>query len=224
MPYTQRQVIIRAREAAALALRALDRDRMVSHFVDSYAVEYSRPSCTAYPAQYQELVAMLRREALLSMATWMQREIPRHLGRSLRASKSKSSAPRRTRKTGKKAAAKSARTKDAPLTRTQERFAVQFREEFLNTLADAHDWRVEEDSQFRHDLELYHRLSHFAGAVSAPRRLTGTVGGPFVDRCAVLLDTSMFESARRAAARFEERLRVAAESILKTVFSKRRDN
>jgi hypothetical protein len=224
MPYTQRQLIIRARETAALALRALDRDHMVSHFVDSYAVEYSRPSCTAYPRQYQELVAMLRREALLSMATWMGREIPRHLGRTSRTTKPKSRGSRRTRKDVKRKSRKSARGEDAPPKRADERAASQFREEFLNSLADAHDWRLEEDTQFRHDLELYHRLSHFEAGASTPRRLTGTVGGPFVDRCAVLLDTSMFESARRAAARFEERLRVAAESILKTVFSRRREN
>lgn len=216
--------MIRAREAAALALRALDRDRMVSHFVDSYAVEYSRPSCTAYPRQYQELVAMLRREALLSMATWMEREIPRHIGRTSHAAKSKSSGSRRTSKGGKKTARKSVKKKGAPLTKAEDRSIREFQEEFLNSLAEAHDWRLEEDTQFRHDLELYYRLSHLAAGISAPRRLTGTVGGPFVDRCAVLLDTSMFESARRAAARFEERLRVAAESILKTLFSRRREN
>jgi hypothetical protein len=224
MAYTQRQILVRAQEAAALILRALDRERMVGHFVDSYAVEYGRPSCTAYPGQYQEVLALLRREALLAIATWMEHEVPQHAGKQT-PGRARAASPRRkpsNRAKGKKAVRRKRAT--AKASEAMARLAADFQEEFLDSIRAAHRWRAEEDTAFREDLALYRKLAHREGGAAYPRRLRGTPGGPFVDRCGVLLDPSMFEAARRAAARFEERLRVVAETTLKTVFSRRRAN
>jgi hypothetical protein len=45
--------------------------------------------------------------------------------------------------------------------------------------------------------------------------------GPFVDRCALLLDPSMFEQARRAAGKFLGQLDALAEKSVKQAFSAR---
>jgi hypothetical protein len=226
MPLTPRQVVVRARETAALLVRALDQERLVPRFVDAYAVQYSRPCCTAYPGQYLETAALLRREALLAMAIWMESEAPRFLGLTKRVAIRKASPKAQTRGKTKKSSAKKipatlGSAAPSPLT-------VQFLEEFFTTLVEAQQWSAEEVLQFRADLSLYRRLSSQYANAAQPRRfatsrkLAGVVGGPFVDRCGVLLDPSMFDEARRASARFEEQLRLRAGTIVKSVFGRRR--
>ncbi len=224
MALTPRQVVVRAREAASLILRALDRERLVPHFVDAYAVQNSRPCCTAYPSQYLETSALLRREALLAMATWTECELPRFLGPSRPARSRRVSSPPPSRRAASKAESKrSAPSRDLPA-----QLAQQFLAEFLSTIIEAHPWSPEDALQFRADFDLYRRLSRqYASAVqprrfATSRKLAAVVGGPFVDRCGVLLDPSLFDAARRASARFEEQLHLRAGTILKSVFARRR--
>jgi hypothetical protein len=226
MALTPRQVVVRAREAAALLVRALDQERLVLRFVDAYAVQYSRPCCTAYPGQYLETVALLRREALLTMAIWMESEAPRILGLTKRVAIKKASPKAQMRGNAKKSRAKKLLT--ATGSAAPGPLAVQFLGEFFTTLVEAQQWSAEDVLQFRADLSLYRRLdSQYANVVqprrfATSRKLAGVVGGPFVDRCGVLLDPSMFDAARRASARFEEHLRLRAGTILKSVFARRR--
>ena len=48
--------------------------------------------------------------------------------------------------------------------------------------------------------------------------------GPFVDRVGLLLDPSLMEQSRRAAAKFEAELNTAADQVLRKVFARRREN
>ncbi len=91
-------------------------------------------------------------------------------------------------------------------------------------------WSDADANEFWHDLELYEKLS--GGQLSAaaqprrpPSRAAGAnASGPFVDRTALLLDPSLMEQARRAAAKFQVELNGAADRVLRRVFSRRREN
>ena len=67
MPYRSRELVVRAREAAALLLATLDRNEMVPRFLDMYAAENRRPGRADQPAHYREQLETIRREAILAM-------------------------------------------------------------------------------------------------------------------------------------------------------------
>jgi hypothetical protein len=193
MSYRPRQIAIRAREAATLVLRTLERERLVERFLHSYATEFNRPGRTAQPARFRELLETIGREALLAMVTWVDHEAPRRLG--VRGG------PRQP-------------GPSLPL----------FREEFLVGLRQALSWTPGEFEMFRHDMDLYKRLDAGESRPPRARRASKVVGGPFVDRCGIILDPAMLDKARRAAGKFETQLRAITEDILKKVFSRRREN
>ena len=99
-----------------------------------------------------------------------------------------------------------------------------FREEFFVALGQALSWSDADAQEFWRDLALYEQL-----AVREPRGRTigsarSIASGPFVDRTALLLDPSLMEQARRAAAKFQLDLNLAADRVLRGVFSRRRMN
>ncbi len=100
--------------------------------------------------------------------------------------------------------------------------ADAFRAEFFVQMAAALKWSPAELEDFWSDLEVYAQI---AARQSAPMR-SGSASrgavGPFVDRCALLLDPSMFEQARRAAGKFLVELDALAEKTLKQAFAARR--
>jgi hypothetical protein len=219
---TPRQLVVRGRELAALLLRSLERDRLVARFVDTYAVEFERACCTAYAGQYRETVANVRRESLLAMTVWMERELPRFLLPATRrrlTPRVKPQGAKKHAKLAKKIAGPSAEERDS---------LRAFYDEFLTALAQALEWPAPEIEEFRRDLNLYGRLmagkppSH--SRRSAGRQLAAHVEGPFVDRCGVLLDPSMLDKARLAAARFQNQLHVATQAAMNQVFNSRRTN
>ena len=57
MPYRPRELVVRAREAAAILLATLDRNEMVPRFLDMYAAENRRPGRADQPAFYREQLA-----------------------------------------------------------------------------------------------------------------------------------------------------------------------
>ena len=67
MPYRPRELVVRAREAAALLLTTLDHDEMVQRFLDIYAAETRRPGRADHPTHYREHLETIRREAILTM-------------------------------------------------------------------------------------------------------------------------------------------------------------
>lgn len=168
---------------------------MIARFVDGYAAANNRRSLIAHAPAHRELLLNIRREALLAMCTRLIAGLPRQIAG--------------------RAAAKQLKPADAA--------AVDaFRAEFFVQMAAALKWTPDELEDFWSDLDVYAQI---ASRQSAPMRAgsasRGAVG-PFVDRCALLLDPSMFEQARRAAGKFLSELDVLAEKTLKQAFAARR--
>jgi hypothetical protein len=196
MAYSSRQLVVRAREAAGLFVTTLDRQDLVSNFLNSYAREFNRAARTAHPARYKELAATIRREALLAMAARLEAALPKRLG---------------------------IRSQIPP--RAAERRSLDlFQQEFFTALGEAMDWGAEEFAEFWHDLELYRTLGAPTARPARSHKSEARVEGPFVDRAGLLLDPAMLEKARRAAAKFQAQLEATADTLLNKVFTRRRAN
>lgn len=192
-PLTPRQVAVRAQETAALLLSLLDREGVVARFLNSYAKEAKRPGRTANPERFLELVDTIRRESLLVIVLATESEIPARIGVRI----------------GRRA------------TPAQSNLIKLYRDEFFSALRRSLRWGDEEFADFSRDLELYRKLY---GTMPVPGRrpaASASPKGPFVDRCGILLDPSMLDLARRAAAKFEVELISGATSRMKKVFSRR---
>jgi hypothetical protein len=220
MPYRPRELVVRAREAAAVLLATLDHNEMVARFLDMYAAEHRRPGRADQPSFYREQLQMIRRESILAAVMRIEAALPARLKVSVTVRGG--SRPRRPRKTGKGRKGVRAKVKrsssglDLAIP-----FLDLFREEFFVALGQALTWNHEDAQQFWRDLELYEMLS----AREPSRALRRTAAsGPFVDRVALLLDPSLMEQARRAAGRFQQEIDLAADRVLRRVFSRRRSN
>ncbi|HEX9759415.1 MAG TPA: hypothetical protein VGA40_00770 [Candidatus Acidoferrales bacterium] len=93
-----------------------------------------------------------------------------------------------------------------------------FREIYFTRLRERLDWSAADLEEFRDDLRLF---AHLAPAPERGRKRNAPPRGPFVDRCAFLLDPSLLDKARAAAARFQEELEEVASAALKTAFAAR---
>ncbi len=218
MPYRPRELAVRARETAGLLLSALDRDEMVARFLDMYAAKYRRPGRADHPFLYREQLSRIRREAILVMVLRIEAALPARLKVNVTVR-----TPRKRKKTGRKNAGAVAR-KRHPELELAIPFLDLFREEFFVALGQAMRWSEEDAQEFWRDLELYETLKTHEGRLmsGASRRLA--IAGPFVDRVGLLLDPSLMEQARHEAAKFELELNVAADRVLRVVFSRRRAN
>jgi hypothetical protein len=182
--------------AVAQALcQALERDGMVKNFVAGYAREFDRRAVAATAAQARELEATIGREALLAMIIEVREQLPRFFGKR----------------------------RGVELAEPQASAAAAFFDQFFYALGRVERWSAEDMAEFLRDLELYARMSpqHAAGHgarrsgnVAAQREAAPPERFPFPDRCALLLDPSMMEKARRAADRFHGELVRAAGKIL----------
>src|SRR5271167_325566 len=112
MPYRPRELVVRAREAAALLLATLDHDELVPRFLDIYAAENRRPGRADQPTHYREQLETIRREAILAMVLRVQSALPTRLrvrvtmhDTQRRAGKK----PKKGKKTGKAKKARQAR-------------------------------------------------------------------------------------------------------------------
>jgi hypothetical protein len=193
MALTRELAALRAREAVRLLLGALQESRMVAHFVDTYAVAHNRRGLTAHAAAHRELLLNLRRDSLLAVCARIIAGLPQRI-------------------TGR--AGKGLKPADVVA-------ADAFRAEFFVQMAAALKWTPEELEDFWSDLDVYAQI---AARQAVPMR-SGSASrgavGPFVDRCALLLDPSMFEQARRAAGKFLVELDGLAEKTLKQAFAAR---
>src|SRR5580693_6279163 len=79
MPYRPRELVVRAREAAARLLATLDHDELVPRFLDMYAAENRRPGRADQPAHYREQLETIRRESLLAMVLRAEAALPTRL-------------------------------------------------------------------------------------------------------------------------------------------------
>lgn len=215
MPYRPRELVVRAREAAALLLTALDRNEMVQRFLDMYAAEHRRPGRADQPAHYREQLETIRRESILAMVLRVEAALPARL--KVRVSVRHATRKKRRRKGANPRSAR------RPALELAIPLLDLFREEFFVALGQWLNWTEDDANEFWRDLELYEKLSG-----KELRRASSRAGtyasGPFVDRTALLLDPSLMEQARRAAAKFHVELNSAADRVLRKVFSRRREN
>ncbi len=181
-------------ELAHKLLGTLEGHGLVARFVESYVEEFDRPGLKEHPLRYRELLATLGRETLLAMAAQVNAELPRCL----------------------------TRRRPAVLRGPEVQLADAFREEFLAALVRAQSWSPADAEEFRRDLALYTQLAARTQTVAKRRRLTDPPEGPFVDRCALLLDPSMLEKGRRAAGRFLVEVGRVTDQILARFFRARR--
>lgn len=214
--------MVRAQEAATLLLNALDRDEMVQRFLDMYAAEHRRPGRADQPFLYSEQLLTIRREAILALVSRVEAALPSRLQVHVPLKSPKRIGARRTKKSQSGRAKKKSRMAKA----TGWDFAVPvldlFREEFFVALGRALEWTQDDADEFWRDLELYESLGAPHASRSCVRKAHLFPRGPFVDRVAFLLDPSLMEQARRAAARFEGELQTAADRVLSRVLSRRR--
>lgn len=220
MPYRPRELVVRAREAAAILLATLDRNEMVARFLDMYAAENRRPGRADQPAFYREQLQTIRRESILATVLRIEAALPARL--KVRVTVRGASDPRKRSKGKKikKAARKSSARKKANLELAIP-FLDLFREEFFVALGQSLDWTDEDAQEFWHDLELYEKLSAPDSGRQSGRATRVRASGPFVDRVALLLDPSLMEQARLAAGKFQVELNEAADRVLRKIFSRR---
>jgi len=177
-------------ELALLLTEALQRERIVPRFVDSYVVENGRHALQVHAALYRDLLALLQREALIAM--------------TLRSLEVVASGPQPAGK-----------SRARPMTRKN---TVLFRRKLLAALARQQKWTAGDALDFQKDLQLYEELLARSTSARHSRKSFEAANHPFVDRCAFLLDSSFLEKARLAASRalfdLEELAAIVAERVL----------
>jgi hypothetical protein len=217
MPYRPRELVVRAREAAAILLATLDRNEMVARFLDMYAAENRRPGRADQPAFYREQLQTIRRESILATVLRIEAALPARLKVSVTVR-----GPKRPRKKKK---GKRGRGSRPAKRRVNLELAIPFldlfREEFFVALGQSLDWTDEDAREFWHDLELYEKLSAPDSGRQYGRATRVRASGPFVDRVALLLDPSLMDQARQAAGKFQLELNEAADRVLRKIFSRR---
>lgn len=181
---------------AELALRlteALQRERIVPRFVDSYVVENGRHALQVHAALYRDLLALLQREALIAM--------------TVRAVEAASIDPQ-----------SSGRSKARS---TPRKNTAVFRRKLLAALTRQQKWTAGDALDFQKDLQLYEELLARGTSARHSRKPFEAASHPFVDRCAFLLDSSFLEKARLAASRALFDLEELAATVAERVLAKR---
>ena len=172
-------------ELAALLTEALQRERIVPRFVDSYVVEHGRHGLQVHAALYRDLLELLQREALLAASAHAIEMITREYQPT-------------------------AKSKPRPMAKKD---ATAYRRKYLGALARHQKWSMGEALDFQKDFQIYEEL--IARSASGRRRKPFEAANhPFVDRSAFLLDSSFLEKARVAASRALTSLEELAEQVV----------
>jgi len=138
---------------------------------ERYVVDNGRQALQVHAAMYRDLLALLQREALLACCV----RVLEIVGREPRAQR---------------------RSQPRPMGRRE---AALFRKKFLASLVRQQGWTAGDALDFQRDLRMYEELLARAAAGRRTRKPYEVANHPFVDRCAVLLDSSFLEKARIAA-------------------------
>ncbi|MGB2621890.1 MAG: hypothetical protein WA857_19520 [Candidatus Acidiferrum sp.] len=176
---------------AELALRlmeALQRERIVPRFVDSYVIEHGRHALQVHASLYRDLLELLQREALLALTA-----------RALEITFAE--------------APTAGRAKPRPMLRKD---AAAFRRKFLAALTRQQKWSAGEALDFQSDLQMYEDLLARNLSTRRNRKPFEAANHPFVDRSAFLLDSSFLEKARVAASRALNDLEKLTSEIVNT--------
>jgi hypothetical protein len=163
-----------AAELAERLAEALQRERVVPRFVDSYVVEHGRQALQVHAGMYRDLLALLQREALLAACAKLL-EVTSY-----------------EPETGRPLA--------KPRLKSRQEIAT-FRRKFLGAMTRHQKWTAGDALEFQSDLQMYEQLIARAATTRRSRKPFEAANHPFVDRCAFLLDSSFLEKARLAASR-----------------------
>jgi hypothetical protein len=175
-------------ELAAQLTEALQRERIVPRFVDSYVVEHGRHGLQVHAALYRDLLGLLQREALIAISVHAMAIVTSDFQPT-------------------------ARSKPRPMAKKD---AVAYRGKYLGALARHQKWSMGDALDFQKDFQIYEEL--IARNASGRRRKPFEAANhPFVDRCAFLLDSSFLEKARVAASRALTSLEELTEQVLSTL-------
>lgn len=176
-----------ANAAADLVARiseALQNERIIPRFVDSYVVQHGRAGVQVDATAYRELLGLLQREALIALS-YRATEI---LTSDANAANSK----RRT---------------------VSPRDATAFRRKYLEALARQQKWTAGDSLDFQKDFHVYEQVIA-QSASERRRKPFEAANHPFVDRCAFLLDPSFLEIARLAASQALKELEDLAARVV----------
>ena len=177
-----------AAELAAQLTEALQRERIVPRFVDSYVVEHGRQGLQVHAALYRDLLELLQREALIAASCLAMELVTRDHQPT-------------------------AKSKPRPMAKKD---AGTYRRKYLGALARQQKWTMGEALDFQRDFQIYEELIA-RGAPGRRRKPYEAANHPFVDRCAFLLDSSFLEKARVAASAALTSLEELTEQIVATV-------
>ena len=175
-------------ELAARLTEALQRERIVPRFVDSYVVEHGRHGLQVHAALYRDLLALLQREALIALSVRAMEIITRDFQPT-------------------------ARSKPRPMAKKD---AAAYRRSFLGALARQQKWSMGDALDFQKDFQIYEELIARSGS-GRRRKPFEAANHPFVDRCAFLLDSSFLEKARVAASGALTSLEELTEQVVATL-------
>jgi hypothetical protein len=185
---TKRGAVDLSSELPLRLSEALQRERLIPRFVDSYVVEHGRYGLQVHAALYRDLLTLLQREAFLAI-TVHALEI---------AAAGPSMGPKGKRK---------------PMTRKD---ATLFRRKFLAALTRQQKWTAGDALDFQRDLQMYEELIA-RGTTTRRRKPFEAANHPFVDRCAFLLDSPFLEKARVAASRALTELEALSAKVTASV-------
>lgn len=174
-----------AAELAAQLAEALQRERIVPRFVDSYVVEHGRHGLQVHAALYRDLLGLLQREALIAASVHAMEMITRDYQPT-------------------------AKPKPRPMAKKD---AAAYRRKYLGALARHQKWSMGEALDFQKDFQIYEELIS-RSASGRRRKPYEAANHPYVDRCAFLLDSSFLEKARVAASRTLTSLEELTEQVV----------
>jgi len=177
-----------AAELAAQLTEALQRERIVPRFVDSYVVEHGRHGLQVHAALYRDLLALLQREALIAASVHAMEMITRDYQPT-------------------------AKSKPRPMAKKD---AAAYRRKYLGALARQQRWAMGEALDFQRDFQIYEELIARGGS-GRRRKPYEAANHPYVDRSAFLLDSSFLEKARVAASRALTSLEELTEQVVSTL-------
>lgn len=181
-----------AAKLAELLTLALQRERIVPRFVDSYVVEHGRQALQVHAGMYRDLLALLQREALLAASAKLL-EVSAYEPQTVRQTK----------------------------LRLKPRAEIAgFRRKFLAQLTALQKWTAGDALEFQSDLQMYEQLIARVAAAHRSRKPFEAANHPFVDRCAFLLDSSFLEKARLAASRALMELESLASQVFESAGAK----
>lgn len=173
-------------------------EHLAAQFLQRYAREFQRDDVLAHSDRVSELTSILEREILLAVCA----HVSLLLAERLRLM------PRRRFRPHSPA--------DDP---------EKYLRDLLAGIGRARHWTAGDVVEFRGELNLYREIIH-----AESRKRVRTLGaasispisasGPFVDRCAFLLDPSMMENARRAAAQLLPELEMLAKRVVQPALAK----